>query len=104
MAIPTTKNWTLNSYTNDTWTDLVAEPSVIAALIIANTGAGDAVVDVRLEDGGASLAVLVPTATIGSAESYVLDMRSLNVTGTQAVQVRADVAGVEFTASGVIDA
>ena len=100
----TEKNWTLNTYTNSTWTDLVAEPAVIAALIIANTGAGDVVVDVRLEDGGASQSVIVPTATIGSSESYVLDMRSLNVTGTQAVQIRADVAGAEFTASGVIDA
>lgn len=98
----TTKNWTLNSYTVDTWTDLVGEAATIAALTIANTAGGDAVVEMRLEDGGSSLATIIPTSTLGSSESYTLDLRSLNITGTQKLQIRVDVTGVEFIASGVI--
>jgi len=100
MAL-TTKNWTLNSYTANTWTDIIAEPATIAALIIANTGAGDAVVELRLQDSGTTLSTILPTHTLASSESAVLDARSLNITGTQTLQARADVAGVEFTCSGV---
>ena len=101
MAL-TTKNWPLNSYTNATWTDLVAEPATVAAITIVNTGGGDVIVQLRLEDSAVSQAVILTPSTIGSNESYTLDVRSINVTGTQKIQFQADVAGAEVLASGVV--
>lgn len=98
----TTKNWTLNNYANATWTDLVAEPATVAAITIVNTGGGDVIVQLRLEDSTVSQAVILPPSTIGASESYTLDVRSINVTGAQKIQVQADVAGAEFLASGVV--
>lgn len=97
----TTKNWTLNSYTNATWTDLVAEPATVAAITISAPG-GSTSVQLRLEDSGVSQAVILPPSLIGMNESYTLDVRSLNVTGTQKIQFQADVAGAEVLASGVV--
>lgn len=96
------KNWSLNSYTAATWTDLVAEPAVLATVVIGNVSAGDVSVSLRIEDGGTGLATVLPTATIPYSSSYTLDVRSLNLTGSQKLQVQADVAGAEFFASGVI--
>lgn len=96
------KNWTLNSYTNSTWTDLVAEPAIVASVIISNTSVGNINVSLRMEDAAASLAVILPPAVIGPDESYTFDCRSLGITGTQALQIWADAAGAEFFASGAV--
>lgn len=98
----TPKNWTLNSYTDDTWTDLVAEPATVAAVIVANSGEEEAEVKIRLEDAGSSLATVLPPSVVAANESYTLDVRSLNLTGTQKLQIQCDVAGCEFVASGVV--
>lgn len=98
----TEKNWTLNSYTDATWTDLVAEPAVIAAIAVSNISARDVTVEIRLEDGGASLATVLAPSVVSSNESFAIDLRSLNVTGTQALQINASAVGAEFVASGVV--
>lgn len=98
----TTKNWSLNSYTNATWTDVVAEAATIATITIANTTASPVEVQLRVEDGGSSLATILPPYSIGANDSYTLDVRSLNITGTQALQFQADAAGAEIFVSGVI--
>lgn len=99
-----TKNWTLNSYTAATWTDLIdqSNKSTLATLVIANTAVGDAVVQIRLtDDTPTSLAVIMPPKTITAGEAEVLDVRSINISGTQRIQIQVDIVGVEFTASGV---
>lgn len=98
------KNWTLNSYTNGTWTDLVAEPATVAAIIISNPTASGVTGEIRLEDGGSNVASILPGTVIASNESQTIDIRSLNITGTQALQIKADAAGLEFTASGYVEA
>ena len=99
MAL-TAKNWTVNSYTNDTWTDLVAEVATVAAIIVSSTVT--TTISIRLEDGGTELAVIAPTSDVDSNGSYTLDVRSLNITAGQSLQVKAAAAGVNFTASGVV--
>lgn len=100
MADLQTKNWTLDTYTNDTWTDLVDEPSTVASFIISATA--EVTVSIRLSDDGNKLATILPPTKILENESHTLSVRSLNVTGTQTLQVHCNVSGAEFTASGVI--
>lgn len=107
MAL-TRKNWTLNSYTNATWTDLVAEPATVATFAITNTTAGAISVQARLEDAAAGLYTLLPAFDVPAAAAdesgvRVFDLRSIVVTGTQAIQVQAAAAGIEFYAGGAVD-
>jgi hypothetical protein len=100
----TPKNWTLNTYTNSTWTNLVDEESIVANLSIANTTGGALNVSVRLSDGsGNNLAVIVPTNAIEAGDAYRVDLRAVAVTGAQTLQVWASGAGVNFLASGAVE-
>ena len=100
MASKTEKNWTVNSYVNSEWTDLVSEPSTVASIIIsANL---ETLISIRLEDSGDVKATLLPFVLVGESEAYSFDIRSLNITGTQRLQVLSTSAGVSFTASGVV--
>lgn len=102
MAL-TTKNWTVNSYINDTWTDLVAEPATIATVAISSVAASDVIIEVRLDDGvGASLHQILPPFAVSANEAFSLDLRSINVTGSQRIQIKANAVGAEFLASGVV--
>lgn len=102
MALQT-KNWTLNSYTNLTWTNLVAEQATIATITFANTAGSNVTIQLRLEDGaGTGLASILPSSVIAANESWTLDVRSLNITGSQRLQFQADIAGAEVLASGVV--
>lgn len=101
MAL-TPKNWAISSYTDDEWTDLVDEPATVATVTICNTSASDVTVQMRLEDNDSSVATILPPQVLAENESQTLDLRSINVTGTQALQVQADTAGAEFLASGVV--
>jgi len=96
------KNWTLNSYTNDTWTDLVDEEAIISTIIVNNTSASSIVLQMRLEDSASGLADIQTNRSLTGEESYVLDVRSLAITGTQALQIQADASGLEFLVSGVV--
>lgn len=100
MALQT-KNWAVTSYTNDVWTDLVAEPATIAALVISTSV--NTSMAIRVEDTATSVAVLVPLSLLDAGSSSVLDLRSINITGTQKIQVQAADGGVEFFASGVVE-
>lgn len=101
MAIQT-KNWYVNSYTDATWTDLVAEPATIATLVVSGSVALTKI-QVRVSDGGVGVFSLIPMSDVALNETYTLDVRSLNLTGTQKLQVQVDVAGAEFFASGVVE-
>lgn len=102
MAL-TRKNWTLNSYTNATWTNVVAEAAVVACITIANTAGTATSVQLQLDNGsGTSLATILPAYSIAAGESYTVDVRSLNVTGSQRLQFQANQAGAEVLASGAV--
>jgi len=94
-------NWTLNSYTNSTWTDVVAEPATLTTVIVANTSGSPVNVSLRLEDSGTPLATMLPTLALAANSYHTVSIRSLNITGTQALQLFADAAGAEVIASGV---
>lgn len=97
------KNWTLNSYTNDQWTDFVVEECTIASMVICNTSEDEAHVSMRLADASNnSLATIMSNKPVTANEAITVDIRSLNVIVGQKLQVQANVAGVEITASGVI--
>lgn len=96
------KNWPLSAYTNNTWTDLVAEAATVASLIMSNTSGTDAVVQIRLADTTPdNLAAILPPYTVAAGESEILDLRSINVLATQKLQIQVDIGGVEFLGSGV---
>lgn len=107
----TEQNWSLNSYTNSEWTDLVAEAGTVAALVIANCSTdspGDRVVEARIIDTASSpdavLARILAPTTLATGDTKVFDLRSINVKAGQALQVKADAVDVDFFASGVVDA
>ena len=96
------KNYTLNSYTNDTWTTLVDEAAIIASIVIANTdGSATITFEVRLDDGASTeVARILPPSTIDANVSQTLDLRSVVVGSGQRLQVKANAASLHFTASG----
>lgn len=100
----TPKNWALAAYTADTWTDVVAEPGILAAILIANTTALTTIsVELRLATAaGAAIAAVLPASNIAPGPSQALDLRSLAITGTQKLQMRASAAGINVLASGVV--
>lgn len=101
-----TQNWTLNSYTAATWTDLINDNGVntVATLAIANPTAGALIVQVRLtDDTPTSLVEFVPPLTVALDTSEVLDLRSINVLTAQRIQIKVDAVGAEFLASGVVN-
>lgn len=100
------KHWTLKTYSNDTWTDLVPGEAVITGVIITNTGAPGVAVSLRLVDGtGTETAILVPTTTIAGNYAQAVDFpRSLSIQAGTKLQVRAAAAGIHFTATGLEEA
>lgn len=101
MAILTAKNWSLTTYTGGTWTDLVAEQAILATVLLSNTDTADIIVSVRVVDNtDTELAVLLPDTIIGPHESHTFDIRSINITTNQKLQVKAAALGVHFLASG----
>lgn len=100
--LSTTKNWTLDTYVDDTWTTLVAEASVLATVTLCNTGTTDVVVSMRVDDGATELARIVSLAVVAQDESFTLDFRSLAITDSQRLQIHCDVSGIHFLASGAV--
>lgn len=95
MAAP--KSWSLTTYTNNTYTDLVAEESVLTTILISNTTAGAITVAARISLNNA---VILPPTSLAANDSKVLDVRSLSLASGQSLQVQASAAGVNFIASG----
>lgn len=95
------RNWTLKTYTNDTWTDLVTDETAIDAIVIANTTGGAVNISIRLADqDGNERAVLVPTKSVAATTAETLDVAGLKTGKHDKIQVKASAAGVHFTASG----
>lgn len=105
--LTTTKNWGVVTYTNSTWTNIVAEPSVIATVVISNTSSTLSItVGLQLTNAaGAGSVQILKDIIIEPNSTYTLDVRSLCVTnnGTQQVlQVMASAAGINFLVSGAV--
>lgn len=98
------RNWTVNDYETDQWTDLVNAPAVVRTVIIANSSDGSASVSARISNGrGANAeerAVILPPTFIDSGESRVFDLCQLNLGRNDALQFRFSVTDVAATASG----
>ncbi len=102
------KSWSLNSYTNGTWTDLVAGSAgseTVKGIVISNTTVGAISVSIRIaSSAGASQSVVLPPVNITAGTPYVLDVDPLNLTASQKLQISCASAGIEFYASGVTHA
>jgi hypothetical protein len=95
-------NWTLNSYTVATWTDLVAAtgPTVIKSLAIS-VGTNAANAKIRLTNSsGTSRASIVPASTLAASTGYTADIGAITLGTGDKIQVQVDVTGVEFSAFG----
>lgn len=99
MAVPRIpRNFTLTSYTNNTWTDVVRSRTNLQTIIISNTTAGAINVSVRI---GGPDAVVLPTTSVAANSSYVMDLNSLTIESEQALQVYVSATGVHVIASEV---
>lgn len=98
----TPKNWTLNTYTVDSWTPVVGEPAILATILLSNSAAAPVTVSIRLIDGATERAIVLPPSILQSDSAYALELRSLCLTGAQAVELRASAAGVHAVISGVV--
>lgn len=107
MAV-TLSDYHLNSYTNDTWTELASpgtgEILVIRSLTICNTSASGLDVSIRItqSDGSTVKSTQMDGYTLGAGQSLFLGPRDIMwaLTSEQQLQVKADVAGASFMATG----
>lgn len=96
------QNWTLASYTNGVWTDLVAAsaPTIIKGVVVG-VGGTAAVVGLRIVDAASAvLAVLTPGETLAANLGHTADLPTITLENGQKLQVVADVAGCTFSAHG----
>lgn len=101
--LTTAKSWALATYTDNTWTNVVAEVATLAAVLLANTTASTAlIVELRVEASGSTVAQILPPVLLDAGAAQVLDVRSLNIVTGQALQVRASAAGIHVLVSGAI--
>lgn len=95
------RNWTVDAYTDDTWTKLVTSPMDLSCLIIANTSGGAVNVSVRLADRSSNKrAVILPTKSIAATTAETLSIPGFKIGKNDVLEVKASATGVEFTASG----
>lgn len=96
------KNWTVKSYTNDTWTKLVGDVAELSAIIMANTDAENAITgSIRLASAsGEERAVLMPPKSISAGGSNTFEIPGLKVGPGDVIEVKGSAAGLHFIASG----
>jgi hypothetical protein len=95
-------NWPVPSYVTSEWTDLVAEPGVVASILICNTTVDSIHLELRIIDDEEDVLWESPTMAIGAGEITTTDFNSLNVVGVQVLQMRADDQGLKVIASGAV--
>ena len=95
----TPENWSVTTYTNNTWTTVLAGAAIVASVIIANTDAGSPIT-VAMRVG---TTVIVPFTEIAAGTTYTIDVRSLAIKTGQTLGFQASAAGVHVIASGAIE-
>lgn len=98
------KNFTCNTYVNDTYKNLVDRPADISCLIISNTNVSTiALGTIALCDlSGTEKSILLPSTTITAGDVKMLDFSGFSVGVEDLVQVKGSAPGLNFTASGKI--
>lgn len=102
MAI-NAKQWALNTYTNGAWTDLVdATVETLVKNLVISVGVNAPTVGVRVvDDVGTLISLIVPAELLDINKGYKLDLDLIVLEATQRLQVRSDVAGLNFSANGM---
>lgn len=102
--MPTPKNWIINGATAGQWNALVTqEGAVLSAVLIANTLATEATVQLRLAtSAGAPLTTLLPAHTMSGYGADVLNLKSLAIGADQQLQIYVGEPGVNAVATGVL--
>lgn len=95
-------NYTLNTITAATWTDLAAPSSAAVIKSIAvRMGATAATVSIRITDtGGTSKMLLVNAAALAQGATYTVDIEAITLNAGQKLQVKCSVTDCEFGAFG----
>lgn len=98
----------LKSYTNDTWTELIAAPAgktlVLKHYMFMNTGGSETDVSMRIVDSvPTELAVVVSDYLLTTDKPLNCTEAFIVLTDEQAIQVKADAAGVHFSIWGGYD-
>lgn len=99
------KTYTKSAYELDAFEELVPleDDFILATLVLANNADVAILVEVDLADSeGNQLAIIVPSYSLASKQGQVLDVRSIGVTTSHVLRVKAASVGVSFTASGVV--
>lgn len=95
------KNWTLNAYTPNEWTDLARADARIAAIIISNPTGAAINASLRLTDGPTrETAIIVPPIAIAAGDSQQLAISRLNLGSNDRLQFKGSVVGLNIVASG----
>lgn len=97
-------NYTLNSITAATWTDLAAPATaaIIKSLAIRIGGTG-ATVSLRITDtSGTSRVLLIDTAGLAANATYTPDLAAIALNAGDKLQVKCSGTDVEFAAFGAI--
>jgi len=95
----TGKAFAVTSYTNDAWTDVVAENADVTAVRVCNTSLTDPVI-VEFRRGAGQIA---GPHSIPATDAERLDLGTLRVTAAAPLQVRCSAAGVHVTADAVVE-
>ena len=102
--MPTPKNWILNGATAGQWNTLVTDNgAMLSAVLIANTLATAATVQLRLAtSGGSPLTTILPAHTMSGYGADVLNLKSLAIGADQQLQIYVGESGVNAVATGVL--
>ncbi len=99
------KSWPLNTYTASTWTALVtgtASGESVKGINISNPSAISSTLTIRVaSSGGVSQSTILPATIFTPGASQNLNLDTLNLTGSEILQIFATQVGLEFYASGV---
>src|SRR4051812_35164454 len=101
----TLKSWSLNTYTNSTWTDFIVGTSnneTVRGITISNTTGAPINLQMRVTSAIATpQATVLPLTSIAANTSLQLNTDPLNLIAAQRLQINAAAAGLEFYASGI---
>ena len=98
------KNWTINSISATTETDLVqggasAEVAVVG-ITICNNGAGAASVDMIITNSSdTQQAKILSGLSVAQYDTYLMDTKIM-LSNQEKIRVESDIAAVSFSASG----
>lgn len=95
----TGKAFAVTSYTNDAWTDVVAENADVTAVRVCNTSLTDPII-FELRRGAAQLTA---ARVVEAGDSLALNAGTLRVTTAAPLQIRCSGAGIHVTADAVVE-